>query len=334
MATTETGETFIFFDIESANNINGEGYICSFGYVICDENFNVLESNDIVMNPRVAFDEILLTEGSPCTLAYSREYFQSQPDFAYYYDTIKALLLAPHRTAFGFAVENDLGFLACACKHFNLEEVNFVAYDSQIVATKLQTSRGGLVNWMKHFGIDTSSFTIHKSSDDAMMTMLLVKKLCECREIGLGAFAENFPDAYHSVEQDKERRRFREYRRYMEQQCSSLVNQRNSNPHSRRLRGKFRLLFATNRDFDQMYEIIRLVYDNGGVVVKDIKPKCTVVGEDNKERPAWLDAPRFASVRYITFKQLFAMLGKEEPSFVEQSKNVPDLQDIFKEYLV
>ena len=193
---------------------------------------------------------------------------------------------------------------------------------------------GGLTNWMKFFEIDTSSFTIHKSSDDAMMTMLLVQKLCEYQQIGIKDFAENFPYAYHSVEQDRERRLFREYKRYMDQQCNALFHQHNLSPLSHRLKGKFKLLFDQNRDLEQVYEIIKLVYDNGGMIIKEVRSKCTVVGEDGKERPQWMSSPRFASFRYITFKELYAMLGKQEPPFMPQSKVVPSLQDIFKEYLV
>ena len=40
---------YIFFDIECANCFNGDGKICSFGYVITDRFFNILEKEDIVL---------------------------------------------------------------------------------------------------------------------------------------------------------------------------------------------------------------------------------------------------------------------------------------------
>ena len=42
---------FLFFDIECANCFGGVGKIFSFGYVLTDETFHVLERDDILMNP-------------------------------------------------------------------------------------------------------------------------------------------------------------------------------------------------------------------------------------------------------------------------------------------
>ena len=44
---------FLFFDIECANCFGGVGKIFSFGYVLTDEHFNILERDDILMNPDV-----------------------------------------------------------------------------------------------------------------------------------------------------------------------------------------------------------------------------------------------------------------------------------------
>ena len=37
---------YVFFDIECANCYQGKGKICSFGYVITNENFDVEEKYD------------------------------------------------------------------------------------------------------------------------------------------------------------------------------------------------------------------------------------------------------------------------------------------------
>ena len=46
---------YIFFDIECANCQNGQAKICSFGYVITDESFTVLEKEDWIVNPKAPF---------------------------------------------------------------------------------------------------------------------------------------------------------------------------------------------------------------------------------------------------------------------------------------
>ena len=46
---------YVFFDIECANCFQGNGKICSFGYVVTDEKFKILEKKDIPMNPHSKF---------------------------------------------------------------------------------------------------------------------------------------------------------------------------------------------------------------------------------------------------------------------------------------
>lgn len=54
--------TFLFFDIECANCFNGIGKMCSLGYVIINENFEILDEDDVVMNPETEFDWYLSSQ--------------------------------------------------------------------------------------------------------------------------------------------------------------------------------------------------------------------------------------------------------------------------------
>ena len=304
-------ETFLFFDIESANNFDGEGHICSFGYVLCDKKFNLLESEDIVMNPRSEFDPILFSGRAKCTLAYPREYFLSHPDFSFHYERIKNLLTAPGRKNIGFAVENDISFIVSACKNFSLPQIDFSAYDSHVIADRINNSHNGLSSWLKFYGVDTSSLQAHKSSDDAMMTMMLVKKLCETQKMSVGEFlAKNF-FSLRTVEQEITRRKVKAYRKIMVEKISMLYNRRNRSAKSKKLHGKFKLALSEERDFGQMYDLHRLVFDNGGELVQKLCPGCTFVYEDTKDRAAWMDDPKFGRVRFIKLSSLFSMLEME-----------------------
>lgn len=46
---------YVFFDIECANCIEGQAKICSFGYVVTDEQFDVIEREDLIVNPKAPF---------------------------------------------------------------------------------------------------------------------------------------------------------------------------------------------------------------------------------------------------------------------------------------
>jgi hypothetical protein len=73
---------YLFFDCECANCYNHEGKICSFGYVITDEAFHVLEQKDIIINPDAPFDPHVLGQGErSIDLAYTPLRFEHAPKF-------------------------------------------------------------------------------------------------------------------------------------------------------------------------------------------------------------------------------------------------------------
>ena len=43
------GKKYLFFDIESIDRKSR--FTCTFGYVLVDKDFNVIESDDILINP-------------------------------------------------------------------------------------------------------------------------------------------------------------------------------------------------------------------------------------------------------------------------------------------
>ena len=47
---------YLFFDIECANSFDGVGKICEFGYVLTDENLNVIKQGIHLINPDAEFD--------------------------------------------------------------------------------------------------------------------------------------------------------------------------------------------------------------------------------------------------------------------------------------
>ena len=78
---------YLFFDIECANCFNGKGKICSFGYCVTDEDFNIIQSEDIVINPKDKFN-LGTPQKEIIKLAYSKEEFFAAPDFSYFYKKV------------------------------------------------------------------------------------------------------------------------------------------------------------------------------------------------------------------------------------------------------
>ena len=175
--------SFLFFDCECANCFDGEGKICSLGYVLTDDEFNIIEKQDVVMNPKCKFDWYILSAKNKCQLAYSKDYFRAQPDFGAFYKDIKKLFTSGNRKIFGFAVDGDVSFINTACERAGVDYIQFASMDLRPVFESSYNEKMKLKEWCEYLKIDVSDFTAHRSVDDAEMTMLCCKELCKKLEI-------------------------------------------------------------------------------------------------------------------------------------------------------
>ena len=169
---------YVFFDIECADG--GKGSICSFGYVITDENFCELESDDIVINPESKFR---LSGKSRCPdifFAYTEAEFRNAPRFPVFYEKIRSLLEADDQIVIGHSVQDDVNFLCKACMRYKLPALKFKFADSQSLYGQMFGSNGqiGLDRACDEFSI-YKPVDVHKSEEDARATMLLVKAICQ-----------------------------------------------------------------------------------------------------------------------------------------------------------
>ncbi|MCR5725585.1 MAG: hypothetical protein K6G80_10920 [Treponema sp.] len=176
--------TYLFFDIECANSFGGIGKICSFGYVLCTaktdgSGFEIIETDDILTNPKAPFDWYLFKPGSKCTLSYSRDEYQKQPDFSQFYSTIASLLSAPDRLVVGFGCKNDISTIICECIRYRLPLPDFSCYDIHPLLEQHYQSQGGLSAFVQALGIDTEDMAFHDSRADAYFTMKVTEKLMQ-----------------------------------------------------------------------------------------------------------------------------------------------------------
>ena len=175
---------YIFFDIECANCFQGRGKICSFGYVITDEQFNIISKNDILVNPHSRF--YLCGHGNHpgIVLGYDEKTFKSSPDFPRHYKKIRELLTHPNRIVFGFSVMSDAGYIKSECERFNKEIFDYNFIDIQRIFTDYKglTNTPSLINCAHEYGV-LESQDVHKSDDDSYFTMRVMKGICQ--ETGL-----------------------------------------------------------------------------------------------------------------------------------------------------
>src|SRR5574344_1194799 len=171
---------YLFFDCECANCYDHQGKICSFGYTITDTQFKVLDKKDLIMNPDAPFDPHVLGVGeNSIDLAYTPLRFQYAPKFDFFYPTLVSLLTEKDTIVFGYAVENDIGFFYSECGRYQKTMPEFSFYDIQeIYRIYRDWDRSpSLEDALEDLKVPVDSYSEHQSSDDAEMSMLLLKEI-------------------------------------------------------------------------------------------------------------------------------------------------------------
>lgn len=166
---------YLFFDIECANCFQGKGKICSFGYVLTNEEFTVLDKYDMVINPASKFNL-----GPDIVLAYDKNTFKHAPLFPDFYPEITTLLEDEDTMVFGFSASNDARYLNDECKRYDLPSIDYRLYDVQQIQMGIKNTRNqpSLLGSCREYGIDENQ-DVHKSDDDSLMTMELLRAICK-----------------------------------------------------------------------------------------------------------------------------------------------------------
>ena len=169
---------YLFFDVESIDKRHET--ICTFGYVLIDEQFNILEKEDILINPNIpksSYDNFVVKS----MLAYDIKQITSSPKFLAYADKILGLINNPDIDVIGFSIRNDLQYVLNELLRYGYSSINLGGYDVQLFHSRRNNIKNGisLENLLKDLYIENNELLIHNSRDDAEMTMLCVKKYCE-----------------------------------------------------------------------------------------------------------------------------------------------------------
>lgn len=166
---------YVFFDIECACVYKSVAKICAFGYVVTDEAFNVLEREDILLNPKGKFHLTDRKGGEGLVLPYVYEDFKKYPLFPAAYERIRALLEDKEHIVLGHATLNDVNYLNLETRRYKLPSLKFRFYDTQFfyMNVRREFSRQlGLGAMAEELGVE---FTPHRAVDDAYATM----RVCE-----------------------------------------------------------------------------------------------------------------------------------------------------------
>ncbi len=189
---------YVFFDIECACVYKNVAKICVFGYCVADEHFNILEKEDILINPNGKFH---LTDhgGDGIVLPYDYDDFKKYPDFKKFYPRIKELLEGEDKLVFGHAAVNDVKYLNLETKRYRLPSFSFRFADTQVLymaMTETFDRQTGLEKLTQIFEID---YTPHCAADDAYATMRVAEEMCAHDGVTLPELLEKYGIRYGKI---------------------------------------------------------------------------------------------------------------------------------------
>ena len=164
----------LFFDMEFANG-KIPGSVFSLGYVMTDEDFNILAGPiDICINPDCEWNQYVADK----ILAYPMETITSSPLFPECYEEIRALF-ADADIAVGFSVSNDVSALRKVCERYKLSPIPYFWFDMEKVCRRANKHRGahGLAGCVTAW-CGQAPKNQHRSDGDALATMHLMRAIC------------------------------------------------------------------------------------------------------------------------------------------------------------
>lgn len=181
---------YLSFDIECCDG----KHICEFGYVITDENFHIIKKDCFTIDPEKPFKLIGRKNREDCILFFSEEEYYASPKFPAFYTTISNLLTSSETLVLGYSLKNDVCFLKNACKKYGLPLIDFDFIDGQILY-------GDYSGTKKCVSLETAETALnlkkpcfhHKSDNDALRTIELVKKICKELNVNVSELMTLYP---------------------------------------------------------------------------------------------------------------------------------------------
>ncbi len=170
---------YLFFDIECSVVSKTAAKICAFGYCLTDEQFHILEKEDILINPQGGFHLTDRKGAQGLVLPYEYASFKKYPTFLEKADKIYALLQDKDTLVAGHATMNDVKYLNFESKRFSLPSFAFEFTDTQFIYMNK------IGDFSRQFGLGVIAqelgvqFVAHRAVDDAYATMKIAEAMCK-----------------------------------------------------------------------------------------------------------------------------------------------------------
>ncbi len=319
---------YLFFDIECACVYKEVAKICAFGYCLCDEKFNIIKKEDILINPNGKF-HLTAHGGDGIVLPYDYDEFKKHPDFASFYDEIKNLLEDKNNLSIGHAAVNDVRYLNLETKRYKLPSFNFRFFDTQIIymtMSKTFDRQAGLDKLTELFKIE---FKAHCAADDAYATMRVAQAMCEennCSllellkkyEINFGEIKDyNFKNcsSKESEEYHAKRAKEKEKREEIRADFNNFVCRSKIRSETRELYGvRYNFARSIEENLSLSKRLIKEIWRRGGRYSLRLNGATIYISDSNDENVRALAAKKMQEeglIKIIDLQTLYTTLGLE-----------------------
>jgi len=179
---SQNNDQYLFFDLEFASTTNSHK-ICEFGYVITDNNFRIIEKNNLIINPH--FDIRKWDENALQILTRKQKDYENGKKFSKYYSRIKNLF-KNKKYIFGHTTYIDAIALNQECKRYNLDSINYKFYDIRdLICLFLNLDKDiSLKNMVKRLNIN-ETYKFHDAENDSYYTMKVLEKMISNKNLSL-----------------------------------------------------------------------------------------------------------------------------------------------------
>ncbi len=198
--SNEEAMRYLFFDIECSVVSKKAAKICAFGYCLTDEQFNIVEKEDILINPQGGFHLTDRKGRQGLVLPYEYSSFKQYPTFREKAEKIYSLLQGEDTLVVGHASMNDVKYLNLESQRFSLPSFRFSFADTQFLyMTKIKdfSHQLGLGAIAKELGVE---FVAHRAVDDAYATMKVAEAMCKEEGCTLSQLLEKYEVSLGRIE--------------------------------------------------------------------------------------------------------------------------------------
>ena len=342
---------YLFFDLEYATSKGGNIKICEFGYVVTDENFRILDRDNLIINPNIMREEWDWRVVRKILTRRISEY-EDSPKFDEYYDDIVKLIKSADYV-FGHSLNGDARALNCDCQRYGLPSIDFKFYDikefyKQYKSSKNDTSVVNILKDLESEGEDGK----HDAEVDAVNTMYEFKAMLQRLEMTAQELIDICPSVVdcneNFVVQSLEIARMikeENMKKILTGECSNLMK-RNSKQSKTFIQFFNNVLPTTDEEktldglkfsisinyeelhYRQMLNIVQMLCNKGATYVMnanlcDVFVTYKVLNEDGTERTCSKSkyvnkaVEEGSNIKIISFDEFVGMLGLTEQELDE-----------------